>query len=368
MHETSELTTLFHPIYDPQKSWFDQVRSGPISIPSFPERVWPNERDWLNILGYKVASPIGIPAGPLFSSDWIELASKLGFDILTYKTIRAHEDHGHAPPNVVFVESDGQFKSNRVDREIKTVLKEPMLPEDLAITNSFGNPSMDSDFLQADIERSKSLLKRGQILIVSVFGVGKKLQEVADDYAKTAILAKEAGADVIEANCSCPNVSDGGAIFEDPEALHTIISAIEKEIRPLPLIVKTGRYKTIQSHRRSFQTIAKSGAQGVCGINTIPMRVIDDMGAPALGPSRPTSGICGAPVRSLALEYIAHSRKIIDDEYLSLTLLGCGGIVRPEHFQEFIEVGAEAALTATGMMWDPYLALKKHENEDRLNE
>ena len=42
-------------------------------------------------------------------------------------------------------------------------------------------------------------------------------------------------------------------------------------------------------------------------------------------------------------------------------MLGCGGIAKPEHFEEFLKAGAAIAMTATGMMWDPYLALRYHE-------
>ena len=35
----------------------------------------------------------------------------------------------------------------------------------------------------------------------------------------------------------------------------------------------------------------------------------------------------------------------------------------PEHFDAFLEAGADIATTATGMMWDPYLALRYHERK-----
>jgi dihydroorotate dehydrogenase (NAD+) catalytic subunit len=39
-------------------------------------------------------------------------------------------------------------------------------------------------------------------------------------------------------------------------------------------------------------------------------------------------------------------------------LIGCGGITLSEHFDEFLDAGAEVATTATGMMWDPLLGLR----------
>jgi dihydroorotate dehydrogenase len=45
---------------------------------------------------------------------------------------------------------------------------------------------------------------------------------------------------------------------------------------------------------------------------------------------------------------------------LFLALLGCGGIMLPEHFDAFFEAGADVAMSATGLMWDPYLAMRYH--------
>lgn len=51
----------------------------------------------------QVASPVGVPAGPLLDSKWTTLAANLGFDIVTYKTIRSQASTGHDPPNVLYL-------------------------------------------------------------------------------------------------------------------------------------------------------------------------------------------------------------------------------------------------------------------------
>jgi hypothetical protein len=38
-----------------------------------------------------------------------------------------------------------------------------------------------------------------------------------------------------------------------------------------------------------------------------------------------------------------------------------GGITIPEHFNQFLNSGADIALSATGMMWNPYLAAQFHQ-------
>ena len=53
--------------------------------------------------------------------------------------------------------------------------------------------------------------------------------------------------------------------------------------------------------------------------------------------------------------------RVIKEERLDLALVGCGGIMLPSQFDEFLSAGAQVAMSATGMMWDPFLALRYHE-------
>jgi hypothetical protein len=49
-----------------------------------------------------------VPAGPLLDSKWTTLAARLGYDIVTYKTIRTCASTGHAPPNVLYLQADSK--------------------------------------------------------------------------------------------------------------------------------------------------------------------------------------------------------------------------------------------------------------------
>jgi hypothetical protein len=46
------------------------------------------------MLAMQVASRLGVPAGPLLDSRWTTFAARMGFDILTYKTIRTQASTG----------------------------------------------------------------------------------------------------------------------------------------------------------------------------------------------------------------------------------------------------------------------------------
>jgi hypothetical protein len=69
-------------------------------------RVAAKELNWWCCM--QVASPLGVPAGPLLDSKWTTLAANLGYDIVTYKTIRTCASTGHAPPNVLYLQADGK--------------------------------------------------------------------------------------------------------------------------------------------------------------------------------------------------------------------------------------------------------------------
>lgn len=346
------------PIYDIRKSYAENAANGPFFSGDIPAR--PPASRPVSFLGRTLSSAIGIPAGPLLNARWVALASRLGFDLLTYKTIRSSFHAGHPWPNMVLVEpsTDGTARaiSNRIERL-----------EELTVTNSFGMPSQSREFLLNDIDCALSSLHSGQAMIVSVVGSVQQGKRFADDFIDAALIAREAGAPFIEANFSCPNVSSGeGILYLDPEAVFEVARAIAQAIHPIPLIIKVGVFHSIDLLQKVLRSAARAGVRAICGINSVSMRVLDQDGRPKLGDSRPSSGICGAAIRLKALEWIQSSASIIQKEKLDLTLMGCGGLMQSEHFEECFDAGAVIAMSATAMMWDPYLALRAHwrnENE-----
>lgn len=352
------------PIYDIEKTYLDNALHGPFFKAEIPTRTMPPESEWIDFLGVKIASRLGVPAGPLLTASWIKLAAELGFDVVTYKTIRSKQHPSHPLPNMIYVDTHGtvavEGETARPADQTKTLPKEI---EQLAVTNSFGMPSMPSDFLMQDIARAQSCLKPGQAMIVSVVGTPRPNENFKEDFVSAALFAKEAGAKIIEANFSCPNVEKSeGSLYMSPETVQEIAGALVKAIHPLPLILKMGVFTSEKQMRDVLVASARAGVASIEGINSVSMRVVNEKKEPALGEKRLTSGICGGPIRAAALHFISQAARINKKEKLGLTLIGCGGITAPQHFDEFFEAGAEVAMSATGMMWDPYLAVKYHKN------
>ena len=353
------------PLYDIHRTWKENIEAGPRFRKPYPERP---EGPMESFLGFSLRSTLGVAAGPLLDSRWIHCASRLGFDILTYKTISAQPRASHPLPNIVYLDIDGQLSNTPDPLHVTRADIPPTYIEQLAITNSFGNPSMDSSFLRDDIARARACLLDGQMLVVSVFGTGESPDALADAYCEAAHIALQGGAHAIEANLSCPNVkASEGALYQSPTAVLALSSALHREIGSAPLILKMGAFADCQVHREVFAAAVEGSAQAISGINTLQREIRTSEGDFALGSQRPTGGVCGNPIRAAALDFIAQSRHIIRSEKLPLSLIGVGGMTLPEHFDAALDAGADSVQCATGMMWDPYLAARYHQRKEALD-
>src|SRR6476619_1674295 len=88
-------------------------------------------------LGFDVNLPFGIPPGPLLNSKFIKAAFAWGFDVSTYKTVRAEVFPSHPFPNVVFVDTPSELHPDKTPKLI--VKDEPQAnASHFSITNSFG--------------------------------------------------------------------------------------------------------------------------------------------------------------------------------------------------------------------------------------
>jgi dihydroorotate dehydrogenase (NAD+) catalytic subunit len=340
------------PIYDPSQSYFYNFTYGPFTKSlAFLKR--PKTDTLFSFLGHDVHSNIGIAAGPLLNSRWIRIASRLGFDILTYKTIRSHACPGHDLPNIVYVQRKASLVAQTADQQPKDM-------SEITITNSFGMPSQSPDFVLQDIAHAKQVLLPHQVLIVSVVGSFGSSKNLFDDFATTASIAKQAGASVIELNLSCPNVqSQEGLMYHHLDDMFTCIRTVKKQIHSVPLIVKIGKPHSFSALKNVLTTAAKAGANAVSGLNSLSMSVIDRKGQVALS-NRKTSGICGSAIRKDSLQFVRDAKNIIEQEQLDLTLIGVGGIMQPSHFADCLDQGADVAHCATAFFWDPYIAIKYH--------
>lgn len=351
------------PIYDIKRSYLDNANLGPFFEAKIPERVFPPPSSWKDFLGFKVASTIGVPAGPLLNARWVNFAAAMGFDIVTYKTIRSKEHPAHPAPNMIYVDTKGFLSEEREGEVLKEALKTPTSMDTLAATNSFGIPSRDPDYLVEDIALAQKGLHPGQVMIVSIVGTPREGEDFIEDFGKAALLALRGGAQIIEADFSCPNVvSCEGSIHTNPDTVYQISKLLRKVIGDhIPLVIKVGVIADLERLEKVMEAAHLAGVDAFCGINTVSMKVVKEDGTPALGANRLKSGVCGGPIRLAALEFMKKCAQICQKRDFRLVLMGTGGVTLPEHFDLFFQAGAHVAMSAVGMMWDPFLAMRYHE-------
>ncbi len=310
-----------------------------------------------DLFGYPLASPIGIPACAMMTSNGIAWASKAGYDVLTYKTVRSVPCEGHPLPNILFLQKD--FVS--CDTMISLPIDSPLPSDGITMANTMGIPSLSLAWVLEDIREARKSLGSGQILIVSILGSDSKERTLLQDFAFLARAVSDAGAQVIEANLSCPNLHTSQPSYKDPAMVSSITQAICEAVPHLPVIVKVGLFDSIEQMTEVLLAAANAKAKGICGINTIPMKIVDPLGNPSFGKDSLIAGVSGDSIRTKAYEFTIQARRIIIEHHLNLVLLATGGILKPEHFQLFLEAGADIALSATGAMWIPNLAVEFHQ-------
>ena len=347
------------PLYDVSKSFEQNCMDGPVFNGKIPARPISDRWPWKSFLGYPVASPIGVPACAIMTSKGIALMARIGFDIVTYKTIRSDGMQAYPTTNISYVAVDKDFTQADIGATFSSTNQEPEDPGQLAITNAFGNASPPAPWVFADIAAARASLAAGQVLIVSVFGCAKQDCTQEQDFVKAADIAYRAGAQVIELNLSCPNLK-GAVPYKDASRVAAIVGGVVQAV-PLPIIIKVGIFDSKEDMREILMTAAKAGARGIVGINSIAIKVIDEKGEPFFGHGREISGLSGAPIFEITKQFVRDAHEIIIQENLDLVLVATGGVTRHEQFQELLDAGADIALSGAGAMWYPYLAHEYHQ-------
>ena len=289
----------------------------------------------------------------MLNSKWVEAYSRLGFDVLTYKTVRSMAMPAHALPNIRPVE-------NREHAAIAT--KRTSIETRPTLAVSLGIPSVEPEVWRKDVRRAKDRIAGGQVLIVSVVGTwapGMDAEQLIQDYARCAAWAAEAGADAIEVHLavSDPFAEQPQLIYENIPLSAQILYRVRTTM-PKPVLGKLGVFRTPRLLHETANKLA-SWASGFVVTHGVRRRVIDEDGNPAFeGGGRDRATIVGADTWPLASRQIEEMLSWRKAGAWDRAILAVGGISTVERAREVLREGADAALVATAALFDPLFAVR----------
>lgn len=347
---------LQEPFYNPKISYEENLANGPFG-PFADGKIFENKGEpKFDFFGQKVFLPFGIPAGPLLNGKFVKAALDKGFDLPVYKTARTKFYPCHGAPNVLAVKVNGDLTMEMAAGQL---VADNNYKEPLCITNSFGVPSADPDVWQPDLAEVVRYAKHGQAVVGSFQGTKNpdgKFESYVADFVLAARLVKETGAKILEVNFSCPNEGTTDLLCFDADRVNIISEAIKNEINDTPLIIKIAYYESNKNLKKLVGAVGKI-IDGIAAINTIPAAIIDKNGAQALpGDGRMVSGVCGVCVKWAGLDMVKHLKILRDEMDMKFKIIGVGGVMNAGDFMEYRNIGADAVMSATGAMWNPWLA------------
>ena len=181
------------------------------------------------------------------------------------------------------------------------------------------------------------------------------LEHSIADYLKTMKLFKDIG-DYYDVNISCPNTQDGEP-FVDKKNLDALLTAINKEIRPIsdkPIYVKLAADMTLDEINIIVDACVEHGMDGVVCTNLakpqynsehLPHEYPTEKGLLPKG----KGAMSGLPLQRISTNVIRHVYRRTRGK---LTIIGVGGIFSAKDAYEKITSGASLLHMITTMIFD----------------
>ena len=279
----------------------------------------------ITFLGVKFPNPFCLSSSPVGNDyDMCAKAYDVGWGGVVFKTI--------GPKSYVI---------NEVSPRFDTLSKEGEPFVGFKNMEQIAEHSLEENL--ADLARLKKDYPNN-VLIASIMGND---EESWEDLARKVT---EAGADMIEMNLSCPQMTShamGSDVGANPELCRKYCQAVKRGSK-LPMMAKMT--PNITDMVEVAKSCLEGGADGIAAINTIKSICNVDLnkkiGMPIVNGKSSISGYSGKAVKPVALRFIQQLRTGIPGVQIS----GIGGCETWEDAAEFILVGARTIQVTTGIM------------------
>ena len=195
-----------------------------------------------------------------------------------------------------------------------------------------------------------------KVLIASIMG------PTEEDWEELARLVEEAGADMIEMNLSCPQMTThamGSDVGTNAELCKSFCAAVKRGSK-LPMMAKMT--PNITDMVPVAKACLEGGADGIAAINTIKSVCNVDLnrkiGMPIVNGKSAISGYSGKAVKPVALRFVQQLRTGIPGVEIS----GIGGIETWEDAAEFLLLGSTTLQVTTSIMQYGYRIVEDMKN------
>ena len=195
-----------------------------------------------------------------------------------------------------------------------------------------------------------------KVLIASIMG------PTEEDWEELARLVTEAGADMIEMNLSCPQMTThamGSDVGTNAELCKSFCAAVKRGSK-LPMMAKMT--PNITDMVPVAKACLEGGADGIAAINTIKSVCNVDLnrkiGMPIVNGKSAISGYSGKAVKPVALRFVQQLRTGIPGVEIS----GIGGIETWEDAAEFLLLGSTTLQVTTSIMQYGYRIVEDMKN------
>jgi len=278
-----------------------------------------------DICGIEIENPFLLSSSVVSSSyDMCKRAFEAGWAGVAFKTICMMDMHEASPRFSAVKGFDGSF-------------------------TAFKNIEQLSDHNVVENVKIFQKLKEefpNKFLLVSIMGRDE------DEWAFLAKVAESAGADALELNFSCPNMTEDGTgsdVGQIPELVEKYTRAVTSVVK-IPVLAKLT--PNVMTMSPAAEAAKRGGANGIAAINTI--KSIADLNlAEKVYNNRKSEkvavgGLSGQAVRPIALRFIAELAQ--NKNLKGMHLSAMGGIYNYEDALAFLSLGAKSIQITTAVM------------------
>jgi len=268
-------------------------------------------------LGQDMKNPLVLSAGILgVSASTMIRAYNCGAAAVTTKSISITPRQGHKNPTVIAYEK--------------------------GLMNAVGlsNPGID-----AFTEEIKKTRQKNIPLIMNTIG------DTPHEMAQVAKKGEQAGANIIELNPSCPNVTHEKPYASDTKLLKGLITTVKKQVK-IPVIVKLS--PNVENIKTIAKAVEQAGADGITAINTVGPGMLIDIASKKPVLDFKTGGLSGPAIRQIAVRCVYDIY-----ETVKIPIIGTGGITSANNAIEMIIAGATLAGIGSAIYYHDITIFKK---------